>query len=79
MYRIIRRVITSFLFRDDDNEGVTNKDLNNILMWGGIMIGLALFSFICGIFNSFYASHTSTAFAYDIRKNFSIRSKHFHL
>lgn len=50
------------------NEGVTNKDIDNIIMWGSIMIGLSLLSFVCGIINSFYASHTSTAFAYDIRK-----------
>lgn len=50
------------------NEGVVNKDLNNVIMWGSIMIGLALFSFLCGIMNTFYASHTSTGFAYDVRK-----------
>ena len=51
------------------NEGVVNKDLNNVIMWGSLMIGLSLFSFLCGIINSFYASHASTAFAYDIRKD----------
>lgn len=51
------------------NEGVVNQDMDNVIMWGSIMIGLSLFSFSCGILNSFYASHASTAFAYDIRKD----------
>src|SRR5690625_7542722 len=50
------------------NEGVTNKNLSNIIMWGSIMIGLAFLSFIAGIINSYYASHTSNSFAYDIRQ-----------
>ncbi|MFZ3577957.1 ABC transporter ATP-binding protein [Virgibacillus sp. DJP39] len=50
------------------NEGVMNKDIGNIVMWGSIMIGLAFAAFFAGIFNSFYASHTSYGFGYDIRE-----------
>lgn len=31
------------------------------------MIGLALFSFVAGVFNSFFAAHTSASFGYDLR------------
>lgn len=50
------------------NEGIVNKNLSNIVMWGSIMVGLAFLSFISGILNSFYSSHTSNRFAYDIRE-----------
>ncbi|MFD1852097.1 ABC transporter ATP-binding protein [Oceanobacillus bengalensis] len=50
------------------NEGVMNQDMNNIVMWGSIMIGLALFAFIAGILNSFFSSHVSYAFGYDLRQ-----------
>ncbi|MFC4559361.1 ABC transporter ATP-binding protein [Virgibacillus kekensis] len=50
------------------NNGVMNKDLENIVMWGSIMIGLAFTGFVAGIINSFFASHTSFSFAYDIRE-----------
>lgn len=50
------------------NQGVKGEDLNTIIMWGSIMLGLAFISFIAGIINSFYASHTSSGFAYDIRE-----------
>ncbi|WP_047985925.1 ABC transporter ATP-binding protein [Ornithinibacillus californiensis] len=50
------------------DDGVLTEDLNNIVMWGSIMIGLALLSFISGITNSFYASHVSWGFAHDLRE-----------
>jgi ATP-binding cassette, subfamily B, multidrug efflux pump len=50
------------------DDGVLTGDLNNIVMWGSIMIGLAFLSFISGITNSFYASHVSWGFAHDLRE-----------
>src|SRR5690625_6343408 len=50
------------------NVGVINQDINNIIMWGSIMIGLAFLSIIAGIINSFYASHVTYAFGYDLRE-----------
>src|SRR5699024_211271 len=49
------------------NDGVVNQDLNNIIMWGSIMIALAFTSLIAGIFNSFYASHVTYLFVSDLR------------
>lgn len=49
------------------NDGVINQDMNNIIMWGSIMIGLSFIAFICGILNSFYASHASNNLSLDIR------------
>lgn len=50
------------------NNGVVHEDIGTIVMWGSIMIGLALLAFIAGIINSFYASDVSYGFGYDIRK-----------
>ncbi|WP_042150351.1 ABC transporter ATP-binding protein [Paucisalibacillus sp. EB02] len=63
----VELLLPFFLGKMIDN-GVMNGDLNNIVMCGSIMIGLAFFSFISGIINSFYASHVSWGFAYDIRE-----------
>ncbi len=49
------------------NAGVVNQDLNNIIMWGSIMIGLSFIAFASGILNSFYASHISNNLGLDIR------------
>ncbi|MED4401920.1 ABC transporter ATP-binding protein [Metabacillus fastidiosus] len=50
------------------DDGIVAKDFNMVLKWGGIMLGISLLAFISGIINSFYASHISQNFGYDIRK-----------
>ncbi|SHH76984.1 ABC transporter ATP-binding protein [Virgibacillus chiguensis] len=57
-----------FLLGKMINEGVVNQDLSTILKWGSIMITLAFIAFIAGLINSFYASHVSWGFAYDLRE-----------
>ncbi|MEH7382142.1 ABC transporter ATP-binding protein [Bacillus sp. JJ1533] len=50
------------------DDGILQKDLSVVLKWGGIMVGISLLAFISGITNSFFASHTSQSFAFDVRK-----------
>jgi len=59
------------------NQGVMNEDIPSIIRWGSIMIALALFSMVLGVFNSFYASHVSYAFGYDIRKTLFAKIQNF--
>ncbi|WP_374019819.1 ABC transporter ATP-binding protein [Paenibacillus thiaminolyticus] len=51
------------------NEGIVAHHLPAVVKWGGLMVGLALFGFVCGIVNSYYAAHVSQNFGYDIRKH----------
>ncbi|ALX50578.1 ABC transporter ATP-binding protein [Lentibacillus amyloliquefaciens] len=50
------------------NDGVANQDMNNIIIWGSIMIAMAFVAFVAGIINTFYAAHTGLGFAYDMRR-----------
>jgi ATP-binding cassette subfamily B protein len=50
------------------DEGVTNLDMDSIIFWGSIILSISFISLCVGILNSFYASHTSNGFAYDIRE-----------
>lgn len=59
------------------NDGVVTENVDNIIMWGSIMISLAFLAFISGIFNSFFAAHTSTSFAYDIREKLFTKIQSF--
>lgn len=59
------------------DQGVIQEDIGNIVMWGSIMIGLALLSLVVGIFNSFYSSHVSFAFGYDLRQKLFSRIQYF--
>ncbi|MFJ7746488.1 ABC transporter ATP-binding protein [Peribacillus sp. NPDC097295] len=51
------------------DEGILQKDLSVVIMWGAIMVGLSIFSFLGGIVNSFTASHVSQSFGHDIRNS----------
>src|SRR5690606_3973427 len=59
------------------NEGVMNQDMAGITKWGSIMLGLALFSFVVGILNSFYSSHVSFSFGYDLRERLFAKIQEF--
>ncbi|MCG3418369.1 ABC transporter ATP-binding protein [Oceanobacillus jordanicus] len=59
------------------NDGVVNQDIDNIVMWGSIMIGLSLIGFVSGIINSFYSSHVSWGFAHDIRERLFAKIQEF--
>ncbi len=51
------------------DEGILNKDLDTVLKWGFIMVGMSLVAFISGVTNSFFAAHTSQGFGYDVRES----------
>ncbi|WP_064094475.1 ABC transporter ATP-binding protein [Rossellomorea aquimaris] len=49
------------------DDGVLKEDMDLVLTWGGIMVGMSILAFISGITNSFFAAHTSQGFGYDVR------------
>src|SRR6476620_2076092 len=51
------------------DEGILQEDLSVVVLWGCVMMGLALFSFLGGIINSFAASHVAQSFGYGVRKS----------
>ncbi|MGR3762601.1 ABC transporter ATP-binding protein [Rossellomorea sp. NS-SX7] len=51
------------------DQGIMKGDLDVVLLWGGIMVGMSFLSFISGITNSFFAAHTSQGFGYDVRES----------
>lgn len=50
------------------DDGIVTGNLNTIITWGSIMIGLTLFSFAAGITNSFIAARIGQNYGFDIRK-----------
>ncbi|MBS4176758.1 ABC transporter ATP-binding protein [Lederbergia citrea] len=49
------------------DEGILKEDLNAVMYWGGIMVGMSMLGFIAGIINSFFSSHVSQSFSFDVR------------
>ncbi|WP_099157101.1 ABC transporter ATP-binding protein [Virgibacillus ndiopensis] len=68
MIELATELLLPFFLGKMINQGVVHKDIDSIIMWGSIMIGLAFLAFVAGLTNSFFASHTSLRFSYDIRK-----------
>ena len=50
------------------NKGLLEENLHNVAFWGGSLFVLALFSFLSGVFNSFFSSHVAHNFGFDLRK-----------
>ncbi|MEI3612830.1 ABC transporter ATP-binding protein [Pseudogracilibacillus sp. SO30301A] len=59
------------------NEGVLKNNLENLIMWGSMMLGITIFTFACGIINSYFSSHVSISFAYDIREKLFAKIQDF--
>lgn len=49
------------------DRGILPGRLGEVWLWGGLMIGLSLFGYLCGIINTYYAAHVSQGFAADMR------------
>ncbi|MFD1739831.1 ABC transporter ATP-binding protein [Bacillus salitolerans] len=50
------------------DDGILKEDFSVVLVWGGVMVGLSLLAFLSGVTNSFYASHISQSYGYDLRE-----------
>ncbi|RSK25973.1 ABC transporter ATP-binding protein [Bacillus sp. HMF5848] len=49
------------------DDGILQNDLAVVLKWGSLLFGMSLIAFAAGIINSFYASHVSQSFGFDLR------------
>jgi ATP-binding cassette, subfamily B, multidrug efflux pump len=49
------------------DDGIMQRDMDTVLVWGGVMVGISLIAFASGIINSFYAAHVSQGLGYDLR------------
>ena len=50
------------------DDGIMQGDLQAVIFWGLVMMGLTLLAFIAGVINSFCATHAGQSTGYDIRK-----------
>lgn len=50
------------------DHGIQQGDLSVVWLWGGVLVGSAVVAFAAGIASSFFASHASLGFGYDLRE-----------
>ncbi|KZZ84053.1 ABC transporter ATP-binding protein [Bacillus sp. SJS] len=51
------------------DQGILQKDMGVIWLWGGVLLAMSIFAFAAGVTNSFLASKVSQGFAYDLRSS----------
>jgi ATP-binding cassette subfamily B protein len=61
-------LLQPFIISKIIDDGIGQDDLSVVLKWGGILVGCTVLAFTVGIFSSFYASHVSQSFGYDLRE-----------
>lgn len=61
-------LLQPFIISKIIDDGIGQDDLSVVLNWGGILLGCSAIAFIVGIFSSFYASHVSQSFGFDLRE-----------
>ncbi|GGH37818.1 ABC transporter ATP-binding protein [Paenibacillus segetis] len=49
------------------DHGIREENLSVVWLWGGVLVGSAILAFGAGIASSFFASHASQGFGYDLR------------
>lgn len=49
------------------DDGIRQQDTAVVWLWGGVLVGSAAVAFLAGILSSFFASHASQGFAFDLR------------
>lgn len=50
------------------DDGIMQGDMETVVFWGVIMMGLTLLAFGAGVLNSFFATHAGQSTGYDIRE-----------
>lgn len=50
------------------DDGITAGDRDTIILYGSVMMGLALLALVSGVSNSYFAAHVAQSFGYDLRQ-----------
>ncbi|MDN3448797.1 ABC transporter ATP-binding protein [Planococcus sp. APC 3906] len=61
------------------DDGILAGDRNQIIEYGIILMGLSAIAFLSGVVNSYFASHVSQSFSFDLRKVVYARIQSFSL
>jgi len=68
LVELIVELLQPYIISKIIDDGIDNNNLSVVLQWGGFLIGCSIIAFIVGILSSFYASHVSQSFGFDLRE-----------
>ncbi len=61
-------LIQPFIISKIIDNGIGNDNMTVVLQWSGVLVGCSFIAFGVGIVSSFYASHVSQSFGFDVRE-----------
>ncbi|WP_438349533.1 ABC transporter ATP-binding protein [Paenibacillus sp. FA6] len=67
LIELMVELMQPFIIAKMIDDGIRQGEISVVLMWGGILAGFSLVALGSGILSSFFASHVSQGFAYDLR------------
>lgn len=68
LMELVVELLQPFIISKIIDDGIVKDNLSVVLNWGGVLVGCSVFAFVVGILSSFYASHVSQSFGFDIRE-----------
>ncbi|AOZ93802.1 ABC transporter ATP-binding protein [Paenibacillus crassostreae] len=68
LIELMVELMQPFIISKMIDDGIRQGELRVVLMWGGILVVMALLALTSGLLSSFFASHVSQSFAFDLRE-----------
>ncbi|KIL47080.1 ABC transporter ATP-binding protein [Jeotgalibacillus campisalis] len=68
LMELVVELIQPLLIARIIDDGILEQDVSVVILWGSVLIGCSLLAFAAGVTNSFYSSHVSQSFGFDVRE-----------
>jgi len=68
LLELVSEIFQPFMMSKIIDDGIVGHNLNDVVLWGALLIGSSIFMFAVGIVSSFYSSYVSQYIGYDVRK-----------
>ena len=76
---LIIELIQPLFIQEVIDNGILSNDINHVILYLLIMTGVSIIAFLAGIFNTYFTSHLTNMFGYDLRMAIFTRIQHFTL
>ena len=79
LIELVVELIQPLFIQQVIDNGIMVNNIDNVIMYLLIMFGVSVVAFLAGIFNTYFTSHLTNMFGYDLRLAIFTRVQHFTL
>ena len=79
LIELVVELIQPLFIQQVIDNGIMVNNVDNVIMYLLIMFGVSVVAFLAGIFNTYFTSHLTNMFGYDLRLAIFTRVQHFTL